>query len=496
MKFRCSNCSYVFSVELGGGSAAANRPAVSTGEPPSRLGNRVAKVSPGEPVRLLQTQGVIYEVPDLAMLQRWILEQRVVRSDLLSLHGLRWQQAGDRQDLETFFNAAEALHAGGGARRRDRTNLGRDLDVVPMDEGLGDGTTDPTEVEGIDAPERAVDDRGGRATHSDTPEVSSVDLQPLGRSTPKITSRPRPRPGQELGPVLPPLMANPDDVDIGTIPAPSADTEVDISGRMPARAAAPPPPPPPRPDLGPSPVMTATPLVLPPVEYGAPDRRPEVEDVDPDGGAPFMLRVLMMGAAVFAAIVVIGIVGYLYFGRDAAPPPEPVVVTEIGGDPPTIEPAPTPPDPTAATTTATDPTSAAGTGSSVAPPVPAPVAPAAPALPETAAPPPTKPASATASPATKSTKPPSQPSGGSLTKQGWNAVNGNDYKKAYDFFDRAVQQRSNSAEALYGRGYASEKLGDKTSAKSDYCSSLSGSGASDVAAEVNGRLRALGLSCS
>ena len=52
---------------------------------------------------LLRQDGVSYHVPDVATLQRWIVERRVLPTDELDFGGGQWVQAGDRPDLASFF---------------------------------------------------------------------------------------------------------------------------------------------------------------------------------------------------------------------------------------------------------------------------------------------------------------------------------------------------------------------------------------------------------
>jgi predicted Zn finger-like uncharacterized protein len=83
-----------------------------------------------------------------------------------------------------------------------------------------------------------------------------------------------------------------------------------------------------------------------------------------------------------------------------------------------------------------------------------------------------------------------------LVEQGWKAVEAGDYTKAHGLFDRALQGGT-GADALFGRGYANEKLGDTNSASDDYCRALSGSAVTiDMQREIEGGLRRLGRTCS
>ncbi|MBM4393882.1 MAG: hypothetical protein FJ090_22370, partial [Deltaproteobacteria bacterium] len=87
MRFRCSECGHTFPL-LGEGGAPLP-PALLPVEPPPRGAGDARPVAPGEPVEMLRVGGDVYSVPDLASLQRWILEGRVARTDHVSQHGMR-----------------------------------------------------------------------------------------------------------------------------------------------------------------------------------------------------------------------------------------------------------------------------------------------------------------------------------------------------------------------------------------------------------------------
>ena len=83
-----------------------------------------------------------------------------------------------------------------------------------------------------------------------------------------------------------------------------------------------------------------------------------------------------------------------------------------------------------------------------------------------------------------------------LTDAGWKAIDGGDVTGAHGLFARALQKDPGSAWALYGRGYANEKLGDTVSASADYCAARGRSGAdTELQRELDGGLRRLGAGC-
>ena len=58
---------------------------------------------------LLKQEGKVYHVRNLATIQRWIVERRVLREDLISTGGMRWEPVGNHPDLEIFFQMVERL---------------------------------------------------------------------------------------------------------------------------------------------------------------------------------------------------------------------------------------------------------------------------------------------------------------------------------------------------------------------------------------------------
>ena len=87
------------------------------------------------------------------------------------------------------------------------------------------------------------------------------------------------------------------------------------------------------------------------------------------------------------------------------------------------------------------------------------------------------------------------PTANALISQGWRLLDLNRVGEAELAFDRAVRS-GGGAGALYGRGYVADQLGQKAVAVKDYCAALDASApGTEVTREVEGRLRALNLSC-
>jgi hypothetical protein len=58
---------------------------------------------------LLKQEGKVYHVRSLATIQRWIVERRVLREDLISTGGGTWEPVGSHPDLDVFFHMVERL---------------------------------------------------------------------------------------------------------------------------------------------------------------------------------------------------------------------------------------------------------------------------------------------------------------------------------------------------------------------------------------------------
>ncbi|MFT5582951.1 MAG: hypothetical protein ACI9VR_000528 [Cognaticolwellia sp.] len=58
---------------------------------------------------LIKQEGKVYHVRNSATVQRWIVERRVLRDDLISTGGAGWEPVGQHPDLEIFFQMVERL---------------------------------------------------------------------------------------------------------------------------------------------------------------------------------------------------------------------------------------------------------------------------------------------------------------------------------------------------------------------------------------------------
>jgi serine/threonine protein kinase len=74
------------------------------------------------------------------------------------------------------------------------------------------------------------------------------------------------------------------------------------------------------------------------------------------------------------------------------------------------------------------------------------------------------------------------------------ALEAGDYATAHRLFSQAIEMRS-GAEALYGRGYASERLGHPVAAAADYCQALQWQPSAEMRSAIKKRLRELQQTC-
>jgi tetratricopeptide (TPR) repeat protein len=93
-----------------GRQAPVDEPAVTlTSEPPTSK-PPPSKAAPEPAVSMLVKQdGRVYRVGDQATLQRWVVEQRMTRSDLVSEDGLSWSPVAELPGVAAFFEVVDRL---------------------------------------------------------------------------------------------------------------------------------------------------------------------------------------------------------------------------------------------------------------------------------------------------------------------------------------------------------------------------------------------------
>ena len=95
---------------------------------------------------LLRQEGKVYQVRDQAMLQRWIAERRIWRTDEISADGASWVKAEEMDECALFFALVDQAEQGGGS-----SSSGKGLFARP--DAMGDplssvsmSSPDPEEV--------------------------------------------------------------------------------------------------------------------------------------------------------------------------------------------------------------------------------------------------------------------------------------------------------------------------------------------------------------
>lgn len=564
-----------------GEATGALPPALLPIEPPSRSTPEARSVAAGEPVEMLRVGGDVYSVPDLATLQRWILEGRVSLADKVSLHGMRWTPVADRPDLAIFFTAAHAMSAPrasptisplpspipaqpGGLPMADDEEI-YVQEMAPVEPGPPDEPLEPVADVAEPAGFRmsppsialAAFERDDERTVADPSAVGPLDELPAEMLVPPRYLRATDDPDTLLEmPIRPAFQM--EARSLGFQMGPDPDTqEASIEETQQIDVELPPPeplvplPPLPRADLADDFMLTgilpsASPtLTPPPIDFGsgrtpatvAPRSPPSALDDEPDYGSPpgrgWGPEWFIGGALGLAALLAVG--SWLFSGEEpaaveggaateaAAPVELPAPAAPTEGPP--AEAAPIEPDKLEAeiaadqagtpTTPVPDAAAQAGIDAQVkADMARAQAVARAEAEKESAAKVASAKAKAEAEAAAKlkaatTPKPPAspkaevapKPAGGggsakSLADQGWKAMDKGDTEGAHGLFARALQKDPSSAWALYGRGYANEKLGDKVSAKADYCMATANAGSdTELSRELAGGLRRVGGGC-
>lgn len=506
-------------------------------EPPSRLVPEPRPVGIAEPVEMLRVSGDVYSVPDAATLQRWILERRVSPEDMVSQYGMRWTAIGDRPELALFFQAADRLGdaapVGGYTDEEPYRPASRGLPMADDEEiyvqELGtEGGDPPTAVQ-----------------ESPAPTVGNLRLQPSPTLSPHPFKDEPTLHAVEPPPVVGPLDELPANL---LVAARTADD--------PARLLDQPPPVPfqmearslgfrldPDPDTQEETLQgfnrqeveqahdPTDSFMLTGVIPGSPDYAPPPVDID--GAVPRTVQprapwpiqdeeppprrggaapeIVIAGLLLVAGLIAVG--GWLFTRKSEAPAPAEAAAVQTEAPPPPPPPAANPEDEAARAAAQAaamaEPLSEEEATAATPPAQPPPAVVKPPAVAAEQSPPVEKPepkpiakaepkpvAEAEPKPVAKAEAPAGGGSARSLTDAGWKAIDKGDLEAAHGFFARALQKDAGSAWALYGRGYANEKLGDKVSAGADYCAAQAAAGSdAELTRELSGGLRRLGRGC-
>jgi predicted Zn finger-like uncharacterized protein len=442
VRFRCSSCGHRFVAVRQEDNPAAPEPAPEAPQSPPVAAAPAPSPAPGG--TLLKQAGVTYEIGDTATLQRWIVERRIFREDLVSTGDGQWEIVGLRPDLESFFQVVEAAGlsavgaVGGNAMAeawpfRPGRSEPEGTEFEPTEQ------MDPTDETNLDAPTEEAPTTAASAFGAGASFGSGASFgggmsfgsgASFGASTgvsfdSPTEEEPRPSPAVRFG---------------------------DAGGES---------------GLG---------------EGRAPLGGVDAEDVMP---APKEVSVSTILVAVTLVCVGIGLVwGYLSNVKPAAleTPPGAVDLHPVDAVPTPASPAPEAAPPPA------EP-----------PKVEAPAAEAPKAEPpkEPAAP---KPRASTESstPRAEAPKAESKPRGSaaSLIKKGWAEIDAGNYSSAEANFQAAVAASPSSAAAHYGLGYAYEKRRDIANAGNEYCAAQQfNTKDEDLARELTGRLSVIGRTC-
>jgi len=524
LRFRCSACGHTFSI---------SDDSARSGERSSEHGAQAAPVE-APPQMLLKQEGKVYQVEDVATLQRWIVERRVLREDMLSIGGLKWEPVGSRRELQVFFHLIEHAERGEGAEgagpplsegepglamrgaapwergqddgaaRHDATisNLPfdapeSDLDEVEHDEGTDAGLPLPDLVvrastrsdEAVDQALLAAPDPGHLPRHI------VPNLAPGGRA---VTDA-----AQSMGPaVMPPLV---DEAELQTVEIPRRPTgdlpqdmlfpeETEEVARPPAPVGTWEEPLPRRQGVPPWAWALGLAVILLGVLWVAWKQNPR--SAPTDGPAPASVGASSTGASSTGASST-GATALSASGAARTVPARTVpAAAPSTAAPSTAAPstaAPSTAAPAVAAGVPANRTASTGSASTEAPPASSAAASLTPGASTSRTS--TQPEAAATPGSTDAATPRSTGvSAARRVDQGWSAMEKGRYSDAKRIFEGVLAEQPGSTDARFGRAYASEKLGSRDAAVRDYCT-VAAAGSGEAQSEAQGRLRALSATC-
>lgn len=437
-------------------------------ERPSAIGSTAGEF-------MLRQDGALFDVPDLATLQRWIMEHRVDPDDQITERGGPWTRCGDRADLAVFFAAVERLDTLDDDNQPFLSTASAFRPVSMLSRAEEDNTPTASGAETEETmDEPSVEDYTQESERQATEEAPGMfaagDYRPVGLSPVFRDERPPARRSASDGLPAPVPEDRFEDPDWDTFTSPSVEE---------VRSFAPPPPqqppPPPAADLG--------------AEF--------LNDAPPASRGSTAARWLFGVGLVLAALLLS--LTFPWRPEPAAPAPTPQVRTVAvpEGAPAAVEVAPTPaavePTPAAARPTATPaptPRVVTPTPAERRTPTPAPSARATPTPRPTATP-----AGSPWSddPASRTPTPP-PPNVDELIEQGWAAIDSGNGTRARELFERALEFRPTDGVANYGMGMAFKELGRDTDARRYLCAARRRVNSFD-ARDIDGILEAMGATC-
>lgn len=491
----------------------------------------------------VRVDGEIFAVPDLATLQRWVLEKRVLPDDRGSADGTTWSAIGDRPELGLFFEAADRLDRSSESAQHalltmahseaedvfaDPTPPAEDGDVTVLPGG-GDDVDDEPIAAGDDDDDLPGDEQGTAPRPSTSLSFSpeQIDLAAGDGGT-------RPRPagagphssgGTATVRIAPPAL--PEAVEDAPAAQAYAIAEAESERAALARtslhegeAAG---------TLGPLPqgggVRLRTPpgagrlgpASAPPVD-GSPASMPDFHPHAPGGASPtdergdgvpvktpkpragipdlawFVLLVLIAAALVTALWMHGPTARHTRSTGQAEPPtrsaPLPPAVRPLPA--PLLAAPPTPPAGIPAASTAL-PSQAEAPAATDVPDAPPPTA--VPATPPPTVVPATPPPAASPAPAVPPAQPRARPTGRAAAKAGWDAVERERWNVASAAFDEILATDPANPWAVYGRAYVAERTGDLATARKAYCTAEKYAGSGDLARDIQAGARRVSADC-
>ncbi len=417
---------------------------------------------------LLKQDGKVYHVRNMATIQRWIVERRVVREDLVSSGGLNWEPVGQHPDLGVFFQMVERLD--------DLEHRGHDLHPAIESASLEPLVVVPEEVpeeEPEESPELLEEEGPGLLSEVSVdedeldPEPSDVgvSIEYTGEQEDEAW---RDAPSRDIRGEKPITLQASDE--LGHHPLLSPLQEVMATEEVSVEIPAPDPVPP------------------EPEDQGITDLDEDFrKHFDADGSELAWVedrssrRLQMVVAATVLLLVFGGLAWWSNQEPQGSSSPPPSTLGEQG--PAELQPEP-PSDPPSEQD-AVDPD----------PPEPDPPEPDPPPDP------PAEPQVVQAEPAEDVAKPKPKPKpqvsgAAALTKKGWNALGQGDVRKARGYFVEAVAAEPTLADAHYGLGYTAATQQDRPTAIRHYCKALEhGRGNLDIERDVPPLLKQIDGSC-
>jgi hypothetical protein len=554
-RFRCSSCGHSQMVSPAKANPEDAPPRARTEPAPPQLlpDAQAVQAPPSEsgsaPPVYLKQDGKVYLVRDWATVQRWIMERRVEREDLVSEGGVRWEPIGNRPELGSFFAAVEQLEAQ--EQQPPAAPLPSATPTLaeftppppvaapPPPNPFASATSAPPSPFAnpfpFGEPEEEPSSSGRFGRLDDDTEGVPMGLPPLPTEedgAPDEEEYPT-QPAVRRGRLSEPTLAPADEL-LTPPPASERDTRITVSpipvlpdpamlraDTIPPDVAPPqlPPTPAPAPRVeAPAPVRPAQPSALalattviheePPEEahlgddpfFGKPaaahdTAAPDDWDVPPPPrGLPGWVLPLAAGFTLVVLVGAFAVIALSNMGKGQhTPEPPPTHDAE-----PDLTKVITPPEPEKAAEPPpadTDAAPAVVDGAPAEAPTDGSATPVTASVVDAGKPPPEKPPVTATDP---SKPPPEKPvSAAKLIDRGWQAVDRGDLVSAGSSFQKALGAAPDNADANYGYGYVLLKQGQNDLAARHLCRARSIAGDdSDIGREANGMLQASGLTCS